>query len=178
MWSEYVLENGSTDFYITSSIWLWHSAGYDTKNIHHRWAYTTFHYKISQWIWCWFYVYDYRRHGGLALPEVRGTASPHGGVYPPPIRFLPRAPSRHSSLLHRQAKTDRLDWLARTPLAHHFDFVWGQGSAQLCRSYLELDDNRKNMILFGDATESYDTAWTSSLERTCYRYWKMKIGKI
>ena len=28
---------------------------------------------------------------------------------PPPIRFFPRTPSRHSSLLHRQAKTDRLD---------------------------------------------------------------------
>ena len=34
----YVLENGSTDFCVTSSIWLWYSAGYDTKNINHRWA--------------------------------------------------------------------------------------------------------------------------------------------
>ena len=74
---------------------------------------------------------------------------------PPPSGPFPRTPSRRSSLLHGRAKTDSLDWLARTPLAHHFDFVWVQGSAQWCRSYLELDDNRKNMILFGDATESY-----------------------
>ena len=74
---------------------------------------------------------------------------------PPPYSPFHRTPSRHSSLLHGRSKTDRLNSLARTPLAHNFDFVWGQGSAQWCRSYLELDDNRKNMILFGDATESY-----------------------
>ena len=98
---------------------------------------------------------------------TRDSLTTWRSLAPPPNRFLPRTTSWHSSLLHRQAKTDRLDWLARTPLAHHFDFVWGQGSAQWCRSYLELDDNRKNMILFCDATESYYTAWTSSLERTC-----------
>ena len=42
---------------------------------------------------------------------------------PPPYVPFPRTPSRHSSLLHGRAKTDRLNSLARTPLAHHFDFV-------------------------------------------------------
>ena len=34
-----------------------------------------------------FDVYDYRRHGCSALPEVRVTAELHGGVYPHPVPF-------------------------------------------------------------------------------------------
>ena len=44
-------------------------------------------------------VYDYRRHGGLVFPEVRGTAELHSEVYHPlPIRSLPRTLSQPSSL--------------------------------------------------------------------------------
>ena len=78
------------------------------------------------------------------------STSPH--PVPSPVRHHD---THYYSTADGRAETDRLDWLARTPLVHHFDSVWGQGSAQWYRPHLELDDNRKNMIIFGDATESY-----------------------
>ena len=56
-----LLKNSSTDLCVTSSIWLLYRVGYDTKNIQHRGAYTTFHYRILQRIWprAPDYVYEY-----------------------------------------------------------------------------------------------------------------------
>ena len=62
----------------------------------------------------------------FSLPEVRGTAEPHGGVYLPPHPVpSPIRPhdTHHYSTAEGRAETDRLDWLAWMPLAHHFDSV-------------------------------------------------------
>ena len=55
-------------------------------------------------------------------PRYEGQLN-HMAESTPPYGPFPRTPSRHSSLLHGRAKTDRLNSLARTPLVHHFDFV-------------------------------------------------------
>ena len=43
------------------------------------------------------------------FPRYEGQLNRMAESTPPPIRFLPRTPSQHSSLLHERAKTDRLD---------------------------------------------------------------------
>ena len=48
-----------------------------------------------------------KQYSGSARPEVRATAEPYGGAYPPSYP-PPRTPSRHSSLPRygRRAETD------------------------------------------------------------------------